>query len=40
LALHGDMMHHDRMIVMKDFKDGKIKVLVSTNIASRGLDIP
>jgi superfamily II DNA/RNA helicase len=38
--LHGDMVQSERMEVLQDFKDGKIKVLVASDVAARGLDIP
>ncbi|KAJ3300145.1 hypothetical protein HK104_004065, partial [Borealophlyctis nickersoniae] len=38
-ALHGDMMQHDRDRVIHEFKTGKFKVLISTDVAARGLDI-
>lgn len=36
--LTSDMSHDDRINVMDEFKAGKIKVLVSTNLLSRGID--
>ena len=39
LILHGDKAHSKRTKALKDFKTGKIRVLVATDIASRGLDI-
>ncbi len=38
-ALHGDMTQRKRENVMKLFRNGKVKVLVATDVASRGLDI-
>ncbi len=38
-ALHGDMSQKNREKVMRLFREGKIKVLVATDVASRGLDI-
>ncbi|KAK3579484.1 hypothetical protein CHS0354_028301 [Potamilus streckersoni] len=37
--LHGDVPQAKREIVMKGFKEGKYKVLVTTDVAARGLDI-
>ena len=39
-ALHGDMSQSMRIVVSQAFKAGKIKVLVATDVAARGLDIP
>mgnify|MGYP002713165265 CR=1 FL=1 len=39
LILHGDKAHAKRTKALKDFKAGTIRVLVATDIASRGLDI-
>jgi len=38
-ALHGDMTQKRRETVMRLFRMGKVKVLVATDVASRGLDI-
>ena len=40
LGLHGGKPQSERNAVMQGFRDGKLKVLVSTNLASRGIDIP
>jgi len=37
--IHGDKTQANRLKTLNDFKEGKIKVLVATDIASRGLDI-
>ncbi|WP_034988795.1 DEAD/DEAH box helicase [Bartonella senegalensis] len=39
-ALHGDMDQHSRMSTLADFKDNKITLLVASDVAARGLDIP
>ncbi|WP_075996268.1 DEAD/DEAH box helicase [Salaquimonas pukyongi] len=39
-ALHGDMDQSARTATLKAFKDGKIKILVASDVAARGLDIP
>jgi len=38
-AIHGDKSSGARSRLLRDFKDGKITVLVATDIAARGLDI-
>jgi len=39
-SLHGDLTQGARVRTLEAFKDGKISVLVATDVASRGLDIP
>ncbi|MDX3924871.1 MAG: DEAD/DEAH box helicase [Shinella sp.] len=39
-ALHGDMDQRARMTMLANFKDGHIKLLVASDVAARGLDIP
>ncbi len=39
-ALHGDMDQHARMAMLAGFRDGKLKLLVASDVAARGLDIP
>lgn len=38
-AIHGDKAQNQRQKVLKQFKDHKIRVLVATDIAARGIDI-
>jgi len=38
-ALQGNMPQHRRQSVLKDFRAGATKILVATDIASRGIDI-
>lgn len=39
-ALHGDMDQKSRMATLDGFKSGTIKILVASDVAARGLDIP
>ncbi|EFM61097.1 DEAD-box ATP dependent DNA helicase [Brucella sp. NF 2653] len=39
-ALHGDMDQRARMAMLSSFKDGKLRLLVASDVAARGLDIP
>lgn len=38
-ALHGDIKQNQRDRIMKNIKNGKIKILVATDVAARGIDI-
>ncbi len=38
-AIHGDKAQNQRQKALKQFKEGKVKVLVATDIAARGIDI-
>jgi ATP-dependent RNA helicase RhlE len=38
-AIHGDKSQGHRTKVLQEFKEGKVRVLVATDIAARGLDI-
>jgi ATP-dependent RNA helicase RhlE len=38
-ALHSDKTQGERMQALSDFKEGKLQLLVATDIAARGLDI-
>ncbi|HJN88608.1 MAG: DEAD/DEAH box helicase [Dehalococcoidia bacterium] len=39
-AIHGDMTQAHRDAVMRQFRSKHLRVLVATNVAARGLDIP
>ena len=39
-ALHGDMDQRSRMATLQQFKDNEITLLVASDVAARGLDIP
>ncbi|MGH6859922.1 MAG: DEAD/DEAH box helicase [Phyllobacterium sp.] len=39
-ALHGDMDQRARTTMLANFKDNKLKILVASDVAARGLDIP
>ena len=38
-AIHGDIPQRERERTLQKFKDGKLRVLVATDVAARGLDI-
>lgn len=37
--LHGDMMQEDRLETMKSFRLGKLRMMVATDVAARGIDV-
>mmetsp|Transcript_5819 Transcript_5819/g.6021 ORF Transcript_5819/g.6021 Transcript_5819/m.6021 type:complete len:466 (+) Transcript_5819:197-1594(+) len=39
-AIHGDMNQNDRTAALAEFKSGRIPLLIATDVAARGLDIP
>ena len=39
-ALHGDMDQHSRLKTLAGFRDNEITLLVASDVAARGLDIP
>lgn len=39
-ALHGDMDQHARMAALDSFRTGEMPILVASDVAARGLDIP
>ncbi|GFQ64073.1 ATP-dependent RNA helicase CshA [Trichonephila clavata] len=40
LAIHGDLRQHKRERVINSFRRGRNQIMVATDVASRGLDIP
>lgn len=40
VAIHGNKNQSQRARALKQFKDGRVKVMVATDVAARGLDIP
>lgn len=40
LTMHGDKEQADRLKVMSEFRNGKVKVLIATDVSARGIDIP
>jgi ATP-dependent RNA helicase DDX21 len=39
-ALHGDISQNQRERTLSDFREGRINLLVATDVAARGLDVP
>ncbi|GMG55126.1 unnamed protein product [Ambrosiozyma monospora] len=39
-VLHGDLQTQDRDRLIDDFREGRSKVLITTNVLARGIDIP
>lgn len=39
-SIHGDKNHSQRQRALKGFKDNTVQILVATDVAARGLDIP
>ncbi len=37
--LHGDMMQSERKTVMTNFRDGRLRVLITTDVMARGIDV-
>eukprot|EP00003_Mantamonas_plastica_P006733 TRINITY_DN1555_c0_g2_i1.p2 TRINITY_DN1555_c0_g2~~TRINITY_DN1555_c0_g2_i1.p2 ORF type:complete len:116 (-),score=48.62 TRINITY_DN1555_c0_g2_i1:24-371(-) len=38
-AMHGEMDQNDRDLVMKEFRNGTTRVLITTDIWARGIDV-
>jgi ATP-dependent RNA helicase RhlE len=39
-ALHGGLQQADRVAVLAQFKHGRVPILIATDIAARGIDVP
>jgi len=39
-ALHGDMRQRERNTTLQHLRDGRMRVLVATDVAARGIDVP
>jgi ATP-dependent RNA helicase DDX42 len=39
-SIHGDKTQLERTDILGKFKQGQLNILIATNVASRGLDIP
>ena len=40
VTIHGDVEQKDRFIVLNKFKNDEVSILVATDVAARGIDIP
>ncbi len=40
LTIHSDKDHKNRTDVMRQFREGKVRVLIATDVSARGIDIP
>jgi ATP-dependent RNA helicase RhlE len=40
VTMHGDKEQTDRKDALEQFKEGKVKVLIATDVSARGIDIP
>jgi translation initiation factor 4A len=38
-AMHGDMTQQDRELIMKQFRSGSTRVLITTDLLARGIDV-
>ncbi len=40
VSIHSDKEHAERTAVMKQFREGEVKILIATDVSARGIDIP
>jgi ATP-dependent RNA helicase RhlE len=40
ITIHGDKKQDDRSDVMKQFKKGRCRILIATDVSARGIDVP
>jgi len=38
-AMHGDMTQQEREMIMKEFRSGSSRVLITTDLLARGIDV-
>merc|ERR1712000_775514 len=38
-AMHGDMYQKERELIMKEFRSGSTRVLITTDLLARGIDV-
>jgi len=38
-AMHGDMTQQERELIMKEFRSGSSRVLITTDLLARGIDV-
>jgi translation initiation factor 4A len=38
-AMHGEMSANDRELIMKEFRSGSSRVLITTDLLARGIDV-
>lgn len=39
-SIHGGMEQSDRDVIMREFREAKIRILLSTDLTARGIDVP
>ncbi len=39
-TIHGDKKQDDRSEVMKNFKEGRCRIMIATDVSARGIDVP